>query len=223
MGEVVQPVRKSGCGCGKALAIGCLSVLLLAAVGSFLAYRGVKGFIANAVTQYTDPAPRALPVTEAPQAEAAALVARVKAFGEELRQERAASDLVLTARDINILLGRNPGWAGQGGAVRVDLEGDKLRGQVSMALKQAPAPFKDRYLNGSAVFRVDLTAGRLNVFMDAVEVRGKALPETIMHAVRNENLAEKAAEEPETARFLAKIETVVVRDGTLRIVPKRSP
>ena len=48
-------------GCFKKMCFGCLTVVLLLAVGGFLAYRGVKGALVRMTAQYTEAAPVELP------------------------------------------------------------------------------------------------------------------------------------------------------------------
>lgn len=56
--------------------------------------------------------------------------------------------------------------------------------------------------------------------MDTLSVRDKPLPEKFMAGLRNKNLAEDAAKNPKNAELLAKIESISVRDSTLRIKAK---
>ena len=108
------------------------------------------------------------------------------------------------------------------GKVYVEIEGDKLHGQASLPLGDLGPMFKGRWLNGSVVFRVEMTAGRLLVFIDSLEVKGKALPEEFMKSLRAKNFAENANQDPKTAELLQKLESITVRDGRVRVTPKQA-
>ena len=208
--------KKKG-GCGKKLAIGCFTVILLLAAGSFFAYRGVKGFVSKLTSEYAETAPAALPVVQVPEAEKAELFQRVEAFTKAIQAGGAVPDLTLTAQDINVLIQKTPQLANK---VYVTLEGDRIQGDASIPLEEFGSFLKGRWLNGSAGFRVETAAGRLVVFMDSLSVRGKPVPEQFMGTIRTRNLAEKAFENPKVAAVLEKLESVTVRDGKLVIKAK---
>lgn len=216
--EMQEQKKKSGC--GKKLAIGCLTVIALAVVGGFLGYRGVKGFIHKLADQYTENAPAQLPTVEVSEQEAAALLERVDAFSKALKAGGTVSELSLTARDINVLIQKNPGWSSTGGKVYVTIENDRLHGEASIPLDKLGGFLKGRWLNGSGTFRVETAAGRLLVFMDSLSVRGKPVPEQFMAGIRNKNLAEDATKKPESATLLQKLDSITVRDGKLNIKSK---
>ncbi len=104
--------------------------------------------------------------------------------------------------------------------LHVAIDGDRIQSDVSIPLEDFGGYFKGRWLNGSASFRVDTAAGRLLVFMDSLSVRGKAVPDQFMAAIRSKNLAEKAFENPKSAEVLQKIDSIAVRDGKLVIKAK---
>lgn len=208
--------KKKG-GCGKRLAVGCFTVILILAAGSFLAYRGVKGFVSRLTAEYAETAPAVLPVVQVPEAEKDALIQRVEAFTKAVQAGGPVPDLTLSAQDINVLIQKTPQLANK---VHVTLEGDRIRGDASIPLEEFGGFLKGRWLNGSAGFRVETAAGRLVVFMDSLSVRGKPVPEQFMKTIRTKNLAEKAFENPRAAAVLEKLESVTVRDGKLVIQAK---
>lgn len=207
-------------GCWKFVAIGCACVFLVAAIGGFFAYRGIRGFISGVTEKYTFAAPMELPTVDMPEDEAAAVLDRVGAFTEALKQNAAPSPLILTSREINLLINRHPNWKEMAGKVYVTIEEDRIKGQTSIPLDELGSLFEGRHLNGSAVFRIDMAAGRLLLFLDSVEVGGEPIPEEFMSAMRAKNLAEEANKEPNVIAVLEKLESITVRDGSLIIVPK---
>lgn len=212
--------QKKTSGCGKSCAVGCVTVILLAvAAGLFLYQSGAK-ILKKVADEYTATSPATLPAVEATPEEASNLVTRVEAFSRSLKEGQSGQELTLTARDINVLIQKNPGGSELAGKVYVTLDGDRIRGEASIPLEQLGAFFKGRWLNGSGTFRVETAAGRLLVFMDALSVRGKQLPEPFMAGIRGKNLAEDVAKNPKTVEALGKIESISVRDGKLHIQAK---
>ena len=218
MTELQEQKKKNGC--GKKLAIGCLTVIVLAAAGGFFAYRNLTKIVDRLSAEFVSAAPADVSAVDVTDQEKAEIFKRVDAFSRALKEGPSGQELTLTSRDLNVLIQKNPGWAGTGGKAYVTLEGDRIHGDVSIPLDKFGTAFKGRWLNGAGTFRVETAAGRLLVFMDALSVRDKALPEKLMAGLRNKNLAEDAAKKPETAALLAKLDSVTVRDGKLRIKSK---
>ncbi len=217
----VAPPKRGGC--AKPIGIGCAVVLLVLAIGGFMAYRAVRGVAERLVAEYTDPAPRALPVLTIDDDEAALVLRRVSDFSAALKENRAAAPLVLSSRDVNVLIQRHPDWTNLAGKVHVSIEGDRIGGQASLALGGAGRLLSGRYLNGSVTLRAGLAAGRLLLFVDAAEVKGRAVPESVMKAIRAKNLAEKAQTDPDVTATIGRLESIEVRDGFLRLDPKPAP
>ncbi len=215
--------RKKKGGCGKAVGIGCLAVVLLIAVGGFVAYRNISKLVAVVTSEYTTDAPSQLPTVEAAEQDVSDLKARVGAFAKAVKEGQGGQVLSLDSRDINLLIQNHPSWSTMSGKVYVTVEGDSIKGDASIpldALGKMFASFKGRWLNGSATFRVEMAAGRLLVFMDSLSVRDKPVPDSFMAGLRAKNLAEEAAEKPESAALLEKLESVSVRDGKITITSK---
>lgn len=210
-------------GCAKSLGIGCLIVLVVLAIGGYLAYRSAKGFLSRVVDEHTERAPRPMPELRVSDDEAAMVLRRVSDFATALRENRATSPLVLSGRDVNVLIQRHPGWTNLAGRLHISIEGDHIGSQVSIPLGEIGWLLSGRYLNGGVSLRAGLAAGRLLVFVERAEVKGRAVPESIMKGLRTKNLAENAQSDPEVAATIGKLESVVVRDGYLRLDPKVAP
>ena len=211
--------KKSGC--FKFLAVGCAILLVLIIIGAVLAFFGAKALVSGVAEKYTEKTPRSLPVPAASQQEVDAVVKRVNEFTDALRQDRAVPVLVLSSNDINILVNKHPGLSQAAGKIQVDIEGDKINGQLSIPLGELNDMFKGQYLNGSAVLKACMMSGQLMVFADSIEVQGKPIPATFMKSFAAGNLAEKANTDPKIAPMLQKIESITVQDGQLYVVPKK--
>lgn len=213
--------QKKG-GCGKYLGIGCLSILVLAVIGAFIAYFLVKGFMSGLVDKYTVTQPITLTSIQFGEREAADVLARMAAFTNALQDGRSPAELDLTSRDINVLIHSHPGWTNLAGKVYVTIAGDEIRGDVCVPLNEVGGMLKGRWLVGSAGFQVGITAGRLALFMNSLTVNGKSPPEAFMKEFRAKNLVEGVNGQPEMAALLGKLDSVSVRDGMLRIIPRQA-
>lgn len=218
MGHEVESIdqtpatKRRGC-----LFYGCLGLVVLALVGGIAAYWAVNK-VMTFVNDYTDDLPSELPVVEFAEAEAQALRDRVEQFGDVLEAGGdPPSPLELSADDINALVDSDPDWA-QIGQVHVSIgPDDQLRGEVSIPLDDFG--FEGRYFNGSVTLDVSLENGILIVRPSAAEVKGQPLPDEFIEALRTENMAKRAYEDPKIAAILQKLERIEVRDGKLVITP----
>ena len=201
---------------------GCLTCIVLLLLFCLLAFFAVR-FVKNQVNQYTDAQPTPMPVVEMADPEFKELETRVKTFGEAMDQGKPVEPLVLSELEINALLVKS-GKAGElANYVHVSLEGDQVKGQVSIPLAKLSRFAKDRYLNGEATFNVSLENGVLIVTAREVRVKGKPLPESFMGAIRQENLAKEAYKDAKNAEALRTVESLKVQDGRVIIKARVKP
>lgn len=209
------PKRRRGC-----LFYGCITslVLLALAIGALLL--GLHLF-KKAVNRYTDSQPVEVPVSQMPAGEAARLRQRFEAFQAAVREQRPVAPLSLSSEDLNALIAGGAQPQAMPGKLYVSVEGDQLKGQVSVPLEAVGwRMFRGRYLNGTATFRLALHNGALFVTAQSLAVKGRPLPEVFMQHIRQENLAAGLANEPRLTTVLQGLEEIRVRDGKLVIVPK---
>jgi len=208
--------KRRGClfyGCIVSL---ILLVLLLIGVGTaaFFGYRAMK----NLAVQYTDTTPMTLPKVQAPPAEVTRLQKQFDAFTAGAKSGKTVPPLVLTGDQVNALINNSPGLAQMKDRVHVAIDGDRVKGQVSIPLDNFGMPgLKGRYLNGAGVFKVTLGNGVLDVRAESLEVKGAPLPEPFMAELRKINLAEKAANNPDVTATLRLLESLQVKDGAVTI------
>src|ERR1041385_392572 len=203
-----QPARK-GRGCFFYGCLTCVVILLLACLLAIFAARFARNWIADR----TDAAPAQLPKVEMADAEFKQLEARVKAFGDAMNQGKSAEPLVLSERDLNALIAGSANTKELAGKFYVSLNGDQVKGQVSIPLSNLGWFFRGRYLNGDASFNVSLENGVLVVTLREVRVKGRPLPDTILGGLRQENLAKDFSQDPQTANAIKKFEGLQVKDG----------
>lgn len=213
-----QPKNQSR-GYLKYVAIGCAVVILLIAVGGFFVYKGIKSFLSGVSEKYTSDQPMVLPTVDASEDEALAIMDRVEVFTDALNRNASPSPLILNSRDINVLVNNHPKWVKLAGKAYMTIDGERIKGQISIPLDEVGNLFEGRYLNGSAVFRFGMSSGRLLAFIDSIEVGGKPIPEEFMGTIRAQNFAEKANEDPDVIAVLEKLESITIRDGSLVVTP----
>jgi hypothetical protein len=207
------------------LLYGCLTlVVVLVAVGIggyFLVRYGVNQLTAF-VQQYTETTPMAIERVEVEPGEYEAIEQRLAGFGEALDKGTRVEPLVLTGREINVLIAGHPELKAWRDRVYVRIVGDQIQADVSLPLDElANLPLmsgiKGRYLNGRAGLRASLVNGRLAVNLDSVEVKGEPLPENVMMQLRQHNLAQDAGRNRELSGTLGQLRSLEVADGQITI------
>lgn len=203
---------------------GCLTMFGMFLVGVLIMYFSVNYAINSFVTKYTETTPTVLPVVELPGAEFEQLETRVRSFADSLKQKEPAGELTLSGDEINALIARLPDLAPLKNKVAVTLEGDQIKGQVSIPLDGFNvARLKGRYLNGSATFKIALTNDTLNVTMESMKVKGETPPDRYLSGIRNQNLAKDIYNDPKNAEQLRKIDHIEVKDGRVTIKLRAAP
>jgi hypothetical protein len=213
---------KPGCVFYGCLTLGILGLLLGTGLGVG-AWYVMKKFNAM-VEEYTAVEPVELPSVEMSESDYAALTERVTGFGQALRDGTAVEPLVLTADEINVLLARGAVSEAWQGRLHVRMEGDQVRGQMSLPLDLLAqhrlfARLRGRYLNGAVRLGVGMEGGRLAVRLVGAEVNGQAIPAEVMQALQSVNLADPAYNDPAQAGTLSRIGRVEVKEGRLVVVP----
>ena len=201
------PPPRKGRGC---LFYGCLTCVVLLLIMTVLAVVAIR-FVKNQVTAYTDSQPMKLPSVEMTDAEFQQLDQRVKAFGDAMEKGKPAEPLILAERDINALIVKAANLKELADKVYVAVNGNEVKGQVSIPLSRLGWLGKGRYLNGEATFNVSLENGVLIVTAREIKVKGKALPETFMSQLRHENLAKEAYKNPKNAEAIRKLDSIQVQ------------
>jgi len=217
------PGNRPGCLFYGCLTLAILGLILGGALGIGL-YYGVQKFN-QTVAEYTAATPIDLPTVILADAEYAALEERFTTFGADLRAGRATAPLLLSSDEVNALLNRSQAMQDWKGRIYVQMEGDELRGQVSLPLDPiAQGPIlkrlQGRYLNGSARLGVGMESGRLAVRLVGMEVNDRVIPVEIMQRLSGINLADPAYDNPDTGSMLSRIREVEVNNGRLVITPR---
>ena len=213
MSEPKSPKRR-GC-----LFYGCLTVAVIFLAGAITTYFAGR-YVYNKVFSYTSSAPAALPKAEMPADKFAELQQRVARFGDALKDQKTSQTLSLTADELNALFANDPAFKDFKDKFHVALDGNKIRGSLSLPLKGIGWGLDGRYLNGAATLKVGMLNGQLIVNLDALEVNGQPVSEKIMTNLRLKNLAEDALRNPRNAETIQKLENIEVKDGRINIATK---
>jgi hypothetical protein len=215
MNEPTPPKQRRGC-----FFYGCLSgvVCLVAILVAFLL--GLYQ-VKRMLNFYTDTRPVALPSVQMPPAELEQLKRRIEEFTDAVRTGRPTQPLSLSADELNAMIGSDPNLARVKGKLYVTLEGDRLKGQISLPMDDLGLPFfRGRYLNGTGIFAIGLHNGELLVTPDSLVVKGKPLPGVYMDKIRSQNLAASLSNNPRASVALNHLQDIRVTDGKLILVPK---
>jgi hypothetical protein len=210
------PKRSRGC-----FFYGCITgvVLLLMVLGTLML--GLH-YLKKMVNRYTDTRPMELPVVQMSPAEIAQVKQRFEAFQQTVREQHATKPLMLTADDVNALIASGGEQDALKGKVYVRLEGDQLKGEVSVPLQDVGVSMlKGRYLNGSVTFNLSFRDGMLSLTPQTIQVKGEPLPEVYLREIRKQNLAGALTNDPGTAAMLKGLEEIQVKEGALVIAPKQ--
>jgi len=202
---------------------GCITslVLLVIMLGALMV--GLH-YVKKMVNQFTDSQPMELPTVQMPQDEIDKLKQRFEAFQKAVREQRPTEPLALAADDINVLIASGPKRQDLKGKLYVGLEGDQVKGEVSVPLREIGlSMFKGRYLNGSATFNLSFSNSVLWVAPQTIIVKGRPVPEMYMQEIRKQNLAAALANEPAAVAVLKGLQEIQVKDGKLVVVPKEKP
>jgi hypothetical protein len=214
---IEEPPQKRRRGC---LFYGCLggTACLLAVLIAFLL--GLYQ-LKRMLNFYTDTHAVSLPSVQLSAAEMDVLKRRIEDFQDAVRTGRPTEPLSLSADEINAMIGSDPNLTRVKGRVYLTIDGDRLKGQVSLPLDELGLPiFRGRYLNGTGVFAVGLHRGDLLVTADSIVVKNKPLPAVYMDKIRSENLAANLSSNPRASVALNHLQDVRIRDGKLILVPK---
>lgn len=212
-----QTPAKARRGC---LFYGCLSgtVCLLAILIAFLL--GLYQ-LKRMLNFYTDTHPVQLPSVQMSAGEIEAVKQRIENFQDAVRTGRPTEPLALNGDEINAMIQNDPNLAAANGKVYVAIDGNTLKGQISLPLDQLGLHiFRGRYLNGSGTFAVGLHNGGLLVTAQTLVVKGKPLPGVYLDKIRSQNLAASLGNNPRASIALSHLQDIRVTDGKLVLVPK---
>jgi len=207
--------RRRGC-----LFYGCLTSSVLALfllIGLLLGLRELRSM----VNQFTDSRPVTFPTVTYTPEQRQELDHRLEAFSTAIKAKQAAEPLVLTADDLNVLVATAKGAEALRGRFHFAIEGDRLEAEASLPMGELGFPLlKGRHLNATASVTASVQDGRLLITPQTLKAKGKAIPGLYADRLRQQNLAESLAGNPDAATFFNEIQSIEIKDGKIRVVPK---
>jgi hypothetical protein len=212
----MQPtgVKKRGC-----FFYGCLTLgvcVVVGVVGGYFAVRYAMRATERLALDYTDLQPAAIPQTRLTADQLLGLRERVGVFQSALREASYPAELVLTSDELNAWLAERSGGSTNAGSVVVAIRGDQIEGNVSIPLSDiGPFKLKGRHLNGFATLAVGLTNQVLEIRIRQLAVKGTPLPTLLLAELQKRNLAQEIQKDPKTAEWIAKFDSIEVREGKL--------
>ena len=205
-GQEPEPKKQRGC-----FFYGCLIMLILVVVVAGLFSFGMYKLYKKAY-EYTSNQSMQLPDLKITDAEIQQVKKKFETFSQALKNKKA-ENLKLTERELNALVSASPEFKGK---VHFSIEGDQIKGKVSIPLDQFPG-FTGRYFNASADFAASLEGGLLFVTLQNASVKGKNVPEAIMEKVRQENLAKDLYKNKENVEMIRRFKSIKIQDGAIVI------
>ena len=200
---------------------GCLTTVVLFLVCALGLYFGARLMLNRAIEKYTVTTPVPVRQVEGTPEEIKAVQDRFKGFAEAIRSKGPAEPLVLSEKDLNLLINNVAELEQFKNHLYVAIEGRKLRGTMSLPLDSLGfSKLQGRYFNGVAELKASLENGVLQVTLDTLEVNGEPLPEHLMAGVRGQNLARDVYKDQKSLEVLRQLETIEVDDGRVLVKPR---
>lgn len=200
---------------------GCLITAVLFIVCALGLYFGARLLVNRWIETYTVTTPVPVRQVEGTPEEIKAVQDRFKRFAEAIRSGQPIEPLVLSEKDLNLLINNVPDLAQFKNHIYVAIEGRKLQGTMSLPLDSLGlSQLKGRYFNGVAELKASLQDGVLLVTLDRLEVNGEPLPEHIMAGIRSQNLAKDVYKDERSLEVLRKLDTIEVDDGRVLVKPR---
>ena len=196
------------------LLIGCGGVIVLAIGGVLVMVFGTKWALNKAIDTYTETQPQELPISNWTPEQRQQVEERLEKFKKQFDAGDAVT-LELSADEINALISKDPKVQGM---AYVTLEGDQVKGQVSIPLDEFFPEGEKRYLNGEATFRVKIENGLLEIYLESLTAKGNSLPGFIMNELQGKNLANDAQFDEETRNALKRIERLEIKNEKIILI-----
>jgi|GEM_PF-4715456 len=164
----------------------------------------------------TSPTPIAVPVETPDQEKLVDLGERLTTFQTAIAEDQPG-ELVLSAEDLNTLISTEPDFAGR---FYFDIQEDEVSLKGALPLNSIPG-FEGRFFNGTIAMRVNLQDQNLVVTPTKLVLDNPEMPsfvqEALLNSLKEQNLAEEAAKEPEFRQWLQTVKSIRVDAGKIII------
>lgn len=203
---------------------GCIiSIILFVCfliVMAVLAFLGKKVF--DIGMSYLAEEPAEIAIYEPTPDEAEAVQDKFRSVREGVKA-RKGERYSFSVDELNALIATDPEFKELRGRAYLTIEDDRITTDTSIPLGGLTGIqlFKGRYINGKVQLEITATNGRLQVFLQEIEVNGKKVPEQFMAAISKENIAKELAKDSDFQNAMRNIERIDVSDGKIVIQAKK--
>lgn len=214
--QSARPVSKRRRWWFYALAAGAgLALMVVAVLVALLLYAR------SMLVEYTSSQPKPVTRITITKDDVDSLVFRWQRFHDEVNLGRSPPPFVMSSKDLNAFISMIPRFSGR---VYLDLEGDRLRADFTLPLRQAirGAP-GGRHVNGSAWLKMTLGEDQFpKLEIESLKLNGKSPPGWIESGDYG-HLLNGVLRVLEDERFLAQLQDIEIREGKLIFTPATSP
>lgn len=192
---------------------GCLTSIILLILLILVSYFAFRSFVYG----ITDDKPLTFESVETTEQDFQQVNEKITKFGELLNSSAGPHSIQLTEDEINTLIAYHPKLTALRDTLRVKLEGDKIGGSLSVSLGDTVGIFSGRYVNGTAVFRVNMGKNGPDIRVESFEFNGSPVDKSILAEINKSNLVDELKSDPDTKRTVARIRSISVQNGTLHL------
>lgn len=196
------------------IALSSLFLLVILGLAGGLVY------VKKLIKTHTSTQAAILPKIVSGPGEAEILLMKFNSFKDAVMQGRNAGAFKVSGDDLNTLIARDPM---QKDRLYLEIKENRLHAQFTFPLGQGKEKdnplFKDRYLNGEAWLGIQLKQGKMVLTVEALKTGGSVIPEWIQKKLRQINLLDKFAQNPETTAFLGKLKGVEIQSNQIVLIP----
>lgn len=194
---------------------GCVLLLSLifGGIAIFSAVSVISGmrYASEYRRKYTSETPVPLPTPEWTAEEADDLRRRIRTFGEAIDSGAETEPLVLSGRELNILIMTEESAAKLKDRMFVTVRGDRIQAELSIPLPGRM--FRGRYLNGAARIFLRVEEGEFRASLREITVDDRPLPEKYGTVWAENDILSDLNLQPAVREAARAIHSVEVADG----------
>jgi hypothetical protein len=179
---------------------------------------GVVTYWHSLIRNYTTTQPKVLPAFEATKQDSDDVVRRFFEFIAATKEGRAPGAFRITADDLNTVISQNKDTAGK---LFVHITQRQLLGDFSFPADKSgkKKELRGRYVNGQALFKLNLKDGFLELHVAQFKVNGRDIPKWLFNKFKDRNLLDKLESNYEFLQFLQELESVEILDDAIVLTP----
>ncbi len=143
---------------------------------------------------------------------------KVKLFSDAVKNGVDEIEISLNEDEINTLIRTHGSLSILKDMVRITLQDQKLKGEVSLPLKKLKTGIlNDRYINGMAEFKLAHENDKLNIHLESLKIKDQDIPAQFMANLSQVNFANEISKNPKANNAMKYILGINVEDDNLII------